>query len=161
MTEQKSNEVPDYVPRLHDDQPVPESTKRLLDLAAFERSQDVVYDDSATGTQHQADVGIGTFARTEGPTTSPKIPRHDNVWNRLNAAHPGLDSGDIESLMEYCYEEKSVGEASVNNYADFDPEKLKEVEAMSEVEVENFLGINPFEDSEDNDYDDSEAKETQ
>jgi hypothetical protein len=146
--------VPDDVPRIHepvDDSPEAVAAARMQDLARFEMDNDVVFDNSAQGMHHQADVGSpgpygDTYAKTSGVTTSPAISRHQVPFERLKNKHPYLDASEIEALMSYTLGNKSVYEASVTNYEDFDPEKLEEVLAMDQVEVETFLGINPFAD---------------
>ena len=133
-------------PRKHDDAPVSEETKRQLDKAAYEMENDFTIDESAMGTQSPAEIGTSSHALNKGPTTSPKIPLHDNLWTRLKNRHPYADSSDIEAMMEMVYGGQSVGEASVDGFASYDPEMAAHLESLSEVEVENLLGTNVFAD---------------
>jgi hypothetical protein len=146
MSEKKA--VPDYVPRVHEPNPaggLSEEAARQLDLAAWEMSNDVIVDNSAQGTFHQADVGRpgthgDTYARHSGPTTSPKIPYHDNVWTALKSKHTYLDSGDIEEMMTYVYGGLTPAQASVDNYSAFSRSRFEEMLALDQVEAEKFVG---------------------
>src|SRR5215218_8913155 len=146
-------------PRKHDDAPVSEELKRELDKQLWEAENDIVFDESAMPQFDQPDVGRSTMygdthARTDGVTTSPKIPLHDNLWNRLKNAHPYADSSDIEAMMEMVYGGQSVGEASRDGFSSYDPAIAAHLESLSEVEVENLLGTNIFAD----DYDEEEEE---
>jgi hypothetical protein len=154
--------VPDYVPKIHEPNPaggLSEEAARQLDLAAFEMSNNVVIDNSAQGTFHQADVTRpgtygGSYGRVDGVTTSPKIPFHDNIWSSLKSKHTYLDSGDIEEMMSYVYGGLTPAQASVDNYSAFDRSRYEELMAMDQVEAEKFLGIDLFGDDEEEDEDD-------
>jgi len=157
-----SEKVPGHIPRRHDDAPVSEELKRELDKQIWEAENDFVIDESAMGSFTVPDVGRSTVsgdthARTDGVTTSPKIPLHDNLWTRLKNAHPYADSSDIEAMMEMVYGGQSVGEASRDGFSSYDPAIAAHLESLSEVEVENLLGTNIFaDDSEDDGYDEPE-----
>ena len=161
MSEVKK-QVPDYVPRVHTPGPgQSEYDARIQDLAVFEMSNDVIVDNSAQGTHHQADVGRpgthgDTYARHSFPTTSPKIPYHDNVWTALKSKHTYLDSGDIEEMMTYIYGGLSPAEASVDNYSAFSRSRFEEMLALDQVEAEKFVGAYLFDDEEDEEDEDDE-----
>ena len=154
MSEKKA--VPNYVPRVHEPNPaggLSEEAARQLDLAMYEMTHDVVVDNSAQGTFHQADVGRpgthgDTYARHSGPTTSPKIPYHDNVWTALKSKHTYLDSGDIEEMMTYIYGGLTPAVASRDNFAAFDRTRFEEMLALDQVEAEKFVGTYLFDDEE-------------
>jgi len=162
--EGKKTEVPDYVPRVHEPNPaggLDEAAARQLDLAAYEMTHNVTLDNSAMGTQHQADVGGpgtygDTYAKISGVTTSPKIPYHDNIWTALKSKHVYLESDEIEDMMAYCYGGLTPAQASVNNFEAFDRSRFDELMAMDQLEAEAFVDDEDDEDDLDG-YDEEET----
>jgi len=142
--------VPDHIPRRHDDSPVSEETKRALDKQLWEAEhQSATFDESAATKQYAAEIGTSATALHKGVTTSPKIPRHDNLWTRLKNAHPYLDSSDVEELMEMIYGQ-SVGAASRDNFASYDHQMAEDILSLDQLQVKALL-----EDvDEEEDYDD-------
>jgi hypothetical protein len=67
-------------------------------------------------------------------TTSPKIVNHDRIWEMLRNAHPGLESGDIEALLEYVHD-KPLSQLITEGYPPPDKAKLREVLDMDYVEA--------------------------
>ncbi len=110
----------------------------LMEAAAREmEKQGEQVDPSAETRVFRADLGRGTHAMSEGPTTSPKIARHDVPYEQIHNRHPQLESDEVEELLEYCYG-KTVYEAAPR-FESFSPERLAEVLALSEEEVELYL----------------------
>ena len=157
MSEENAPKVGDHVPHYHtpvDDSPEAKAAARVQDLARFQMDTNVTIDNSAHSTFHQANVGRpgaygNTYAKTNGVTTSPRIPYHDNVWAALKSQHPYLDSADVEVMMTYVYGGLSPAEASVNNYEAYDRGRFEELMGMSQIEAEAFTGAHPFIDYED------------
>jgi len=157
MDEKNTPEVGDHVPRVHtplDDSPEAIAAARVQDLAVWEMTHNVVIDNTAHGTFHQADVGRpgtygNTYAKTNGVTTSPKIPYHDNIWSALKSKHAGIDSSGITEMMAYIYGGLSPEQASVNNYESYSRTRFEEMMAMDEVEAMKFTGEWLFGDDED------------
>ena len=154
MPEKK--QVPDYVPRVHSPGPgQTEHDARMQDLALYEmqnNNQDI--DPSAAPSFAAAELGTSSHARKSGPTTSPKIVFHDTPYSQIATAHPWADSADWEALLEYVLGDKSVYEASTENYASFSRERLDEVLSWDQIQAENFLGIQKFEQFDDDEEED-------
>ena len=83
---------------------------------------------------------------------------HDNLWTRLKNAHPYADSSDIEHMMTLVYQGQSVGEASRDGFASYDPDMVEHLLSLKEEEVLDLTGKLVVDDSLDDD-DDEYAEE--